>query len=77
MEEKVKQIISDLFSVEKNEINPKFGTTDCDEWDSFGHLNLITALEEEFDILIDENQISDMQNFELIMLIIKETIKNK
>ena len=77
MEEKVKQIISDLFSVEKNEINPKFGPMDCDEWDSFGHLNLITALEEEFDILIDENQIPDMQNFELIMLIIKETIENK
>ena len=77
MEEKVKQIISDLFSVKTNEINPKFGPIDCDEWDSFGHLNLITALEEEFDVLFDENQIPDMQNFELIIHIIKETINNK
>ena len=72
MEEKVKQIMSDLFSIEKNEIYPKFSPLDCDEWDSFGHLNLITSLEEEFGVVIDEEQIADMKNFELIIFIMNE-----
>ena len=75
MEEKLKQIMSDIFSVEKNEIHSKYGQYDCDDWDSIGHLNLITAIEEEFDIVLSVEQISEMKNFELIIHIIKESIK--
>ena len=48
MEEKVKQILADLFSIEKNKIHSKFSPLDADDWDSFGHLNVVIALEEEF-----------------------------
>jgi|APSaa5957512622_1039677.scaffolds.fasta_scaffold48581_2 acyl carrier protein len=77
MEEKVKQILADLFSIEKNKIHSKFSPLDADDWDSFGHLNVVIALEEEFEITLDEEQISDMKNFELIILILNELLEEK
>lgn len=34
------------------------------EWDSIGHMILITALEKEFDIMLDTDDIIDMSSYE-------------
>lgn len=34
------------------------------EWDSVGHMNLIYALEEAFDIMMDTDDIIDFDSFE-------------
>jgi acyl carrier protein len=34
------------------------------EWDSVGHMNLISILEEEFDIMLDTDDIIDLSSFE-------------
>ena len=33
-------------------------------WDSVGHMSLVAALEDEFDIMIDTNDIIDLSSFE-------------
>ena len=38
-----------------------------ESWDSLSHINLIFALEEEFDIEIDENEMVNMLSFEDII----------
>lgn len=34
------------------------------EWDSVGHMGLITAIEDEFDIMMDTDDIIDLSSFE-------------
>ena len=37
---------------------------DTDEWDSVGHMRLINALEDAFDIMMDTDDIVDLSSFE-------------
>lgn len=41
-------------------------------WDSVGHMNLIAALEDAFDIMMDTDDIIDLSSFEKGMEILKE-----
>ena len=74
MENKIKNVISSVFDVNINEISDDTNPDSLDNWDSMGHMNLIVALEEEFNILFDEDEIIEMLNFKLICLIISEKI---
>ena len=72
MKERIKKIMSDIFQVNLKDINENSSPDNIIQWDSIGHLNLITSIEEEFGIVIDEDQMLQMVNFKLIILIIKE-----
>ena len=37
---------------------------DIDEWDSVGHMSLIAAIEEAFDIMMDTEDIIDFSSYE-------------
>jgi len=37
---------------------------DIEAWDSVGHMNLIAALEESFDIMMDTDDIIDLSSYE-------------
>ena len=44
---------------------------DIPEWDSVGHMGLISALEDAFDIMMDTDDIIDLSSFEKGMEILK------
>lgn len=67
--------MSDVFLVDISEINNNTSPEDLPQWDSIGHLNLISSLEEEFSIKFDDEQITQMLNFKLVVEIVKETLK--
>ncbi len=71
----VKTIFSNLFSIEPSQIHSKLSATDVDKWDSLQHLNLVVAIEEEFGISIDAEQITEMLTYELIISLIKENLE--
>jgi acyl carrier protein len=74
MENKIKNVMSSVFDVNVNEILEDTNPDSLDNWDSMAHMNLIVGLEEEFNILFDEDEITEMLNFKLICLIISEKI---
>jgi acyl carrier protein len=41
-------------------------------WDSVGHMGLITALEEAFDIMIDTDDMIDFSSYEIGKVILKK-----
>lgn len=45
---------------------------DIEAWDSVGHMNLISVLEETFDIMMDTDDIIDLNSFEKGMELLKE-----
>lgn len=54
--------ISETFFVEKSLVNPKTAPGDFPEWDSLGHLNLLTGLEEKFNISFDMEETMSIES---------------
>ena len=72
MEERVKKIMSQVFGIEISEINERSSKDNIENWDSMNQMNLVTALEEEFQIIFKDEQILEMLNFKLICALLKE-----
>jgi acyl carrier protein len=72
MKDKIKQIMSVVFETDITNISDDASPDNIDNWDSLHLINLVTALEEEFKIEFDEEEIVQMLNFELICLLVTE-----
>ena len=72
MDDKVRQIMALLFEVNAEEINLESSPDTIDNWDSLRHMNLVTALEEEFEIRFSDEQIIEMLNFQLVLEVLRE-----
>ena len=75
IEDKLKEIMALVFDVSEDAINEDTSPDDLDNWDSIGSVNLITALEEAFDVEFEEEDILEMLNFQLIKLKIEEKME--
>ena len=59
----VKDIIKEaLFLSEDTELTDNTGPKDIDAWDSLGHVNIVTVIEDEFDIEISPDEIGEIRN---------------
>jgi acyl carrier protein len=63
-EDKYAQVFMDTFSVERGQLNDKFVYLSVPAWDSVGHMGLIAALEEAFDIMLETDDIIDFSGYE-------------
>jgi len=63
IENKLKEIIATVFEIDAEKINTDFAAKNVEKWDSMNHMNLIVAVEEEFDMEIDEDDILDLMSF--------------
>ena len=75
IENRLKNVMAAVFNVSVEEINEDTSSDTIDSWDSLNLLNLVTSLEEEFDIHFDDDEITEMLNFKLIKQIIYAKIK--
>ena len=61
--ERYTKVFIDTFDIsEEQAVTLKY--QDITAWDSIGHMDLIASLEDEFDILMDSNDIIDFSSFE-------------
>lgn len=51
--EKYNEIFADVFAVEQSEFNDSFSRENVENWDSIHQLNLISYIEDEFDVMFD------------------------
>ena len=75
MEEKLKKIMASVFEVSEKEINEETSPDSLDNWDSMRQLNLVSALEEEFDVEFDDEEISEMLSYKLVRLILNDKLQ--
>jgi acyl carrier protein len=61
--EKYKNIFIETFGISQETLNG-LKYQDINEWDSIGHMSLIAALEDTFDIMMDTDDIIDLSSFE-------------
>ena len=74
MKERVFKVMSSVFGVPVDKINEESSPDNIESWDSLKHLNLVVALEEEFDIEFTDDQTGDIMS---ALLIIKTLEKIK
>ena len=75
IKDQIKLVMSLVFEVPYGKITEDSSPDNIESWDSLKHLNLILALEEEFDITIPDEEVGNIINFKLIELIIDECKK--
>ena len=71
----IKKIFLQVFpDLEESEFNWKKKQNEYENWDSFSHLNLITLIEEKFNISISDDDVIKLKSAEMILNFIE---KNK
>jgi acyl carrier protein len=71
MESRIKKVMGDVFNIGVDTINNDSSPDNIENWDSLKHMNLIVALEEEFEVEFDDEEIVDSMNYALILNILK------
>jgi acyl carrier protein len=72
---KIKEVMSAVFEIPLESISDDSSYDNIENWDSLRHLNLILALEEEFEVSIPEEEVGNLVNYKLIELIINDLLK--
>ena len=62
--EKLNNIFCEVFSVDVSALNSDFGKDSVDGWDSVRQLSLTSSVEDEFDIMLDAEDILDFTSYE-------------
>jgi|TARA_B100001057_G_scaffold463612_1_gene517762 acyl carrier protein len=74
LEKEIRNIISKEFDLKKN-LDKNLSPQNIDKWDSFGHLQLITKLEEYFKININQKLVIQMMDENSINKVLKKILK--
>ena len=70
------KLIADSLEVSENQITEDTAIGDIPEWNSLGHIIIISNLEKEFSINFDPEIIMDLEDVSDIVAAIEERLKN-
>lgn len=73
MKDKLLRIISNIMNIPIERLNEESSPDNVESWDSLKHLNLILAIEQEFNVVLSDEEIIEMMNVQVIL----EILKNK
>ena len=62
--EKLNKIFCEVFSVEETALNSEFNNCNVDGWDSVHQLSLTSSVEDEFDIMLDAEDILEFTSYD-------------
>ena len=71
-ENKLKKTFCSALSVAEDKIDDSLEYNGIPEWDSIGHMTLISAIEDEFKISIETDDIIDFSSFKKGIQILKK-----
>jgi len=70
--EKYKSIFIDSLSIDKSKFNEDLKYNEIPEWDSIGHMTLMSTLEEGFKITLETDDIVEFSSFKVGKNILKK-----
>jgi acyl carrier protein len=62
--EKLNQIFCEVFAVESSALNSEFNKDNVEGWDSVRQLSLTSSVEDEFDIMLDAEDILEFTSYD-------------
>jgi acyl carrier protein len=75
MENRIKNVMSAVFDIPFEKINDESSPDNIMSWDSLKHMQLVVALEEEFRIVFEDEEIIEMLNYSSIKQNIAKKVK--
>ncbi len=72
--EKLNEVFQDVFDDDEIKVNEQTTSNDIEDWDSLEHINLIVAVEKEFGIKFNMNEVTSMKNVGEMVAIIEERV---
>ena len=58
----LKQLFTDIFDIAAEDYSDELSYEDAPDWDSLGHMQLVTALSKEFAVEFDIEEVMAMEN---------------
>lgn len=74
--QKVEEIFREVFDQEELEIHEETCAEDIEDWDSLEQINLLIAMEKEFDIKFELKEVSQLKNVGEMVSLIQEKINH-
>jgi acyl carrier protein len=74
MDDRIKKTMAAVFGVGESKIEEDSSPDTIESWDSLKHISLVVALEEEFGVEFDEDDIMNMMNYKLIRMLINDKL---
>ncbi|ABM03429.1 putative acyl carrier protein [Psychromonas ingrahamii 37] len=71
----LQELFRDILDIENLVLENKTSANEIEEWDSLAHINLIVAIEREFNIKFALGELQDLKNIGNIMNLISIKIK--
>ena len=69
---KYSEIFKTALNISDDKLNENIKYNEIEEWDSIGHMTLVAALEEEYKITLETDDIVDFSSFKKGMEILKK-----
>ena len=69
---KLNDVLASALRIDQSDLKDELAPGDLDSWDSLGHLHLISAIEEEYDLEFEMEQVEEMESIGKI----KEILQN-
>lgn len=71
MDEKLKEVLADVFELRAPEVTESLSKDDVDGWDSLTQMDLVTSLEKAYDLRLEMMDIIAMTSVQSIMDVLK------
>jgi acyl carrier protein len=72
--DRVRENAADIFAVPLNSLTAESSPESIDNWDSVNHLSFILALEQEFDMVFEPSEITQMVTIERAARVIEDKL---
>ena len=74
MEQKVEQVIRDVFKLDDGFDLAQAAPGEIPQWDSLGHVALLSAVESAFDIQLSPEDIADVDSVDALKEVVKRYV---
>jgi acyl carrier protein len=71
-EDKIKEVLGAVLGISPATIGEDFSSDSTEAWDSLRHMNLILALEEEFNVSIPDEDVGGMTSYKIIKVVLSD-----
>lgn len=62
-EEKLRNIFAEALGIDVSQVNDELAYNSIPEWDSIAHMALIAEIDDQFDTMLDTEDVLDMSTF--------------
>ncbi|MCM3389793.1 acyl carrier protein [Ureibacillus chungkukjangi] len=71
-EQKLRTIFAESLGIDESQITDELTYNSIPEWDSIGHMALIAEIDDQFDTMLDTDDVLEMSSFKIAKEILKK-----